>query len=145
MCYKRWCKNDNIILEQNNKHSKKGWTFTHYNCRDGSNFPLHAWCKKLHGKYYFHASHAGLMCDTCSIHTNIWEMVNSRVECSFVCRIFKWKSGKTTGITANRKGDRQYIHIVQCTGHLKKENTAPPHLTKKLTNRSVWQLIGYNN
>ena len=36
----------------------------------------------------FHASHAGFMCDTCSIHENIWEMVKSCVECSFVGGIF---------------------------------------------------------
>ena len=40
-----------------------------------------------------HASHARFSHDTRGIHTDIWEMVNSHVECSFVHEIFKVKIG----------------------------------------------------
>lgn len=52
----------------------------------------------------FHASHAEFTCNTHSIHAaNIWVTVKSHMEYYFVCRIFWWKSGKTTGITCKPK------------------------------------------
>lgn len=83
----------------------------------------------------FQASHAGFMRKTHGINANIPETVISCVECSFVCCENQVKLQVSH---ANRKGERQYIYIVKCTGHRKKENITPPHLMEKLTFRYVW-------
>ena len=95
----------------------------------------------------FHASHAGFMRDTRSIHANIQETVNSRVECSFMRRIFTGKSGKLLLSHANQKGNT--IHA-QCTMYRASEERK--YCTSTFNNKKKNSLIflfvyaiGYNN
>ena len=111
-----------------------------YECHNGSNFPFHARLRKCLENVISHASYAGFMHDTHIIHANIRVIENSCVEYSFCARNFQVKNSKYQVKQwvshANQRGERQYMHIVQCIGHLKKENISPPRLTEKLTNLS---------